>query len=118
MTAVVCTGPIVIVEDDDDIRETLRKVFVDQGYAVEVACNGQEALLLLERLKPCLMLVDLMMPVMDGFELLSRLGSAAGYPIYVSSSSPERAPPGFPVIAKPVDLLKLLKIVKSHCLRG
>ena len=81
MTAAVCT--VVVVDDDDDIRETLRDVFMDRGYAVEVARNGQEALAVLARVKPCILLVDLMMPGMDGFELLARIGTAdvAGYPI-------------------------------------
>ncbi|MDB4946889.1 MAG: response regulator [Labilithrix sp.] len=59
---------VLVVEDDRDIRETLEEVLVAEGYTVEVASNGQEAL---ERLRaaeplPNLILLDLMMPVKDG----------------------------------------------------
>lgn len=114
-----CKHRVVVVDDDEDIRETLNELLTDQGYVVALAGNGSEALALLEGVdEPCMMLVDLTMPVMDGWELLRRLGQgqhAARFPIYVSTSSPERAPAGFPVLQKPVDVADLLQLVKRHC---
>lgn len=59
---------ILIVEDDADIRDTLEEVLVAEGYLVQVASNGQEALDCLRTAEelPNLVLLDLMMPVKDG----------------------------------------------------
>jgi CheY-like chemotaxis protein len=68
-----CAG-ILIVEDDFEIRTTLKEVLQDEGYDVAQASNGLEALKTLEALKaanaglPCLILLDLMMPLMDGWQ--------------------------------------------------
>lgn len=59
---------ILIVEDDADIRDTLEEVLVAEGYSVQVASNGQEALDCLRSAEqlPNLVLLDLMMPIKDG----------------------------------------------------
>ena len=57
----------MLVDDDEGIRETLAELLEQEGYATVLACNGKEAL---DRLRagshPCLILLDMMMPVMDG----------------------------------------------------
>ena len=65
---------ILVVEDDADIRETLREVLTDHGYVVTTACNGREALDALDQItEPSAILLDLMMPVMTGPEFLEEL---------------------------------------------
>src|SRR5437879_4762765 len=65
-------GRIVLVEDQDDFRELLAELLVIEGYAVEVAANGREAYLRLKRAPlPDLILLDLMMPVMNGWGFLN-----------------------------------------------
>jgi two-component system chemotaxis response regulator CheY len=61
-------GPILVVDDDDDIREALSDVLCFEGFAVEVSRNGLEAIELLRTPSPLpsLILLDLMMPVLDG----------------------------------------------------
>jgi CheY-like chemotaxis protein len=60
---------ILLVEDDPDVRDALEEVLEDEGYVVAVAENGLEAVkLLLAHEPPALILLDLMMPVMDGYE--------------------------------------------------
>ena len=61
-------GPVLVVDDDLDIREALAQILEDRGFEVITAANGQEALALLRSLKVCpaLILLDLMMPIMDG----------------------------------------------------
>ncbi len=62
---------VLIVDDDDDIRETITIVLEDEGYSVASAANGEEALAYLRAgttSLPQLILLDLMMPVMDGIE--------------------------------------------------
>src|SRR6185437_6059247 len=62
--------PVLVVDDDPDIRETLRFVLEDAGYPVYSAENGEEALAVLASVNPLpgLILLDLMMPVMSGDE--------------------------------------------------
>src|SRR5690349_18126466 len=58
---------VMVVEDDRAIRETLCALLVDEGYRATGAANGREALDILRRDdRPCVILLDLMMPVMDG----------------------------------------------------
>lgn len=58
---------ILVVEDDNSIRELLVEFLESEGYAVDSAHNGQEGINLLREKTPDLILVDLMMPVMDGY---------------------------------------------------
>src|SRR5438552_12038391 len=59
---------ILLAEDDDDISESVRGVLEDAGYAVETCRNGQEALKRLREDPADLVVLDLMMPVLDGWE--------------------------------------------------
>ena len=68
-------GPILVVEDDPDARERVRRVLERDGWEVVEAGNGLQALALLAELRPQLIVLDLMMPEMDGFELAARLRS-------------------------------------------
>ena len=64
---------ILVVDDDDDFRSLLVKVLKDEGFSVQTAANGQAALTKIDTGRPSLILLDLSMPVMDGFEVLRRL---------------------------------------------
>jgi CheY-like chemotaxis protein len=58
----------MVVDDDEAIRRTIAEVLSEEGYAVKEAANGREALDLLRAgTRPCLLLLDLMMPVLDGW---------------------------------------------------
>jgi DNA-binding response OmpR family regulator len=59
---------ILIVEDDEDLAPILAEALSDEGYRVETARNGLEGLRLAERELPDLIILDLMMPVMDGWQ--------------------------------------------------
>ena len=60
---------VLIVDDDPDVRSALRELFEGEGYEVREAENGRAALDILERgLRPCVVLLDLMMPIMDGWD--------------------------------------------------
>ncbi len=69
-------GRVLIVEDDADARDLLHRLLEHAGMAVIEACNGQEGLERVADSAPDLVMLDLMMPVMDGFEFLTRLRSA------------------------------------------
>ena len=67
--------PVLVVEDDPDSREMLVRVLRKEGYVVTEAENGSVALERIAEQRPELILLDLMMPVMDGFEFLSILAA-------------------------------------------
>jgi CheY-like chemotaxis protein len=59
---------VLIVEDDHDVREMLAMLLRQESYEVMTATNGAEALNLMRHRRPCLVLLDLMMPVMNGWD--------------------------------------------------
>ena len=61
---------ILIVDDEEQIRESMRGVLADEGYAVRLAENGRRGLEILEEEKPALVILDVWMPEMDGIEFL------------------------------------------------
>jgi CheY-like chemotaxis protein len=64
---------ILVVDDEDDVRNLLVMIFRDAGYEVDSARNGKEAVEKAKREKPDLIFLDILMPVMDGFEACSLL---------------------------------------------
>src|ERR1043165_3973833 len=81
--------PILVVEDEPNVREALVFVLEREGYAVTSANNGQEALDRLRATPSCLVLLDLMLPVMDGFGFRVQQRQApavADVPVIVLSS--------------------------------
>lgn len=63
---------VLIVEDDDDVREFMQLLVSSSGYETMTARDGQEALVKMRQRKPCLVLLDLQMPRMDGWEFRER----------------------------------------------
>jgi two-component system response regulator CpxR len=125
-------GTVLVVDDDAAIRETVNDVLTDEGYNVVLAENGEEALEQLKRRNPAVVLLDLMMPVMSGWEVLEALDERedlAHIPIVVvsamcarqvpgSTEEPPRPPnpPGARMyLPKPIDLNHLLNVVAHYC---
>lgn len=110
---------ILIVEDEADIRDSLRDAFEDEGYVVHCAANGLEALQALRGLeRPCAVVLDLVMPVMTGNELYEAMQAdprLADIPVIVSTSDPSRAPRGVLLLRKPIDLRTMLTAVQALC---
>jgi two-component system, sensor histidine kinase and response regulator len=108
---------VLVVDDEIDIRESLRDALRDEGYDVHLACNGQEALDLLPQLpRPCAVILDILMPVMggaDAFRAIRATPSLADVPILVSTSDPSRAPASALVMKKPISLERLLATVDA-----
>lgn len=87
---------ILVVDDDPDMRLAIASVLSSRSYQVIEACDGYEALKKLKEEKPDLMLLDLLMPGMDGFAVVKELRDSqkAGYPdvpVLVISSIREEA---------------------------
>jgi len=112
---------VLIVEDDDDIREVVASVLANEGFQVYEAETGARALELLREIPhPSLILADLMMPVMNGWELIKALSQddrLATLPVIVISAVDEEAPQGFRRVRKPFDLDEVVRIVAELCLR-
>ena len=108
---------MLIVDDEQDIRESLAEFFQDQGYDVNTAANGSEALIRLESgERPGVILLDLLMPIMNGRDLYNRLRADPELdriPIIILTSDPSRAPVGPLVLKKPVGLPQLLRVVRE-----
>lgn len=66
------SGPILVVDDDPAVLDVVTLVLGDEGYTVITARNGQEALDRLRQETPALILLDRMMPIMDGREFIRR----------------------------------------------
>jgi len=75
-------GSVLIAEDDTTLRDIYTKKFTIAGYDIRTAVNGEEALKELEREPPELLIVDINMPVVDGFELMKKLNNKGGPPPY------------------------------------
>jgi DNA-binding response OmpR family regulator len=73
------SNPRILVVDDDQVIQQLLKVNLElEGYAVEVASDGEEALVLFDQFQPDLVLLDIMMPKLDGWEVARRLAGITG----------------------------------------
>jgi CheY-like chemotaxis protein len=115
---------VLVVEDDEDVRETIRDVIGDEGYETIGAANGQEALALLSDGAPHLIVLDLMMPVMDGWQLLAKLRANPRYaslPVLVMSASHDAQaslPQAQPFMRKPLSLGGLIGRIHELCARA
>ncbi|QTA83937.1 Two component system response regulator histidine kinase, GAF domain-containing [Desulfonema limicola] len=67
------SSPVLIVEDNEDVRDMLQRMTQKQGYNTVTAKNGKEGLEQLSSIYPGLILLDLMMPEMDGFQFIEEL---------------------------------------------
>lgn len=111
----------MVVEDDADIRECVQMILEDEGYEVVTACNGAEAEEELAHMKePCVVLLDLMMPVMSGWEFLEHLRQEGklddGLHVIVVSAVLGDVPKG-PVkcMRKPVRADQLIETIRQYC---
>ena len=75
-------GPSVLVVDDEPmVREVLERYLTAEGYSVGVATDGEEALVRFEEHLPDLVLLDLMLPKLDGYEVFRRIRDHGGTPV-------------------------------------
>jgi CheY-like chemotaxis protein len=109
---------VLVVDDEEDVRETLRDLVEMCGCSAIVARNGAEALELMAERRPCMIILDLLMPVMSGVEMLEamrREPALAELPVVISTSAPERAPAGVPVLKKPLDIDSFMSWLRRNC---
>lgn len=116
-------GPLLLVEDDADIRHDLAAVLAEEGHQVRTACSGDDALRQMRSAPPCLVLLDLHMPGMSGSELRSALladPQLAAVPIIVLSAAAELREAAAAIgavgyVGKPIDIKALLELIARYC---
>jgi two-component system chemotaxis response regulator CheY len=69
---------ILVVDDDESIRQVVTLFLEDEGFDVRTVSNGQVALDIIDDYRPDIILLDLRMPVMDGFEFVQRYRAGPG----------------------------------------
>jgi CheY-like chemotaxis protein len=116
--------PVLVVEDDEDIRDAMIGILESKGYTVSAATHGAEALAQLQAGRtPCIILLDLMMPVMDGWTFCAEREkdpALVAIPVVVVSAVSRLDPRTAALravdhVAKPVDVSKLLATVERYC---
>lgn len=80
---------ILIVDDDSNIAELISLYLLKEGYATEIASDGDEALELFNSYKPELVLLDLMLPGIDGYEVCKRIRNLSQVPVIMLSAKGE-----------------------------
>lgn len=114
---------VLIVDDQPDNREVVAIILRAHGYSVLEAENGADALNVLSANRPCVILLDLTMPVMDGWrfrsEQLARPDlNAIPVVLYSAHSELDRhaaALGASAILRKPIDIADLTRIVDSAC---
>ena len=113
--------PVLIVEDDEDLREMMAQLLSIEGFKAATVANGREALAYLHANKPDVILLDLMMPVMDGWEFRRQQKAdpdLAHVPVIVLSALDQaraEAVDAAAFLKKPLDFDRLLRLVRQHC---
>jgi two-component system response regulator MprA len=71
---------VMVVDDEPDLRDLVALTLIDAGYEVGVARDGREALAKINERRPDIILLDMMMPIMDGQTLCRKLRDDGGLP--------------------------------------
>ena len=117
-------GSILIVDDDNDIRETFAEALRMVGYVVHTAPDGKAALeMLAELAPPCLILLDLMMPIMNGEEFRKRQVVSpvlAKIPVVVITADRDAQQKAMRIgvtegLSKPIDFESLSNVARKYC---
>jgi CheY-like chemotaxis protein len=120
--AEIVTPRVLVVDDDAAIREFLRDLLGSEGYEVDEAVNGAEAVERVRANPPSAVLMDLMMPILSGAEATSKLKSdpsTAAVPILAMSagrnlSTMASSIPADGFVSKPFDLTHLVNVLAQH----
>jgi CheY-like chemotaxis protein len=111
-------GVVLVVEDDASICTLVSDVLVEEGFSTIATHDGDEALAVLERIRPTVILLDLYMPRVNGWGFLREMRKNprfASVPVIVCTAAPEaRLPPGVAgYLRKPFSLDRLIGLIRS-----
>ena len=112
---------VLVVDDDADMVEVIELVLQDAGYATRSALNGREALAAVAKGMPALIVLDMLMPVMNGWQFASefRARYGRGVPIVVATAAETvrgrtDTLDVSAVLPKPFEVCDLLRLVAHH----
>ena len=116
---------VLVVDDDSAVRRMILLLLSSEGYETETATDGAEALALMRQRRPCLVLLDINMPLMDGWEFRKQQledPALADVPVVcltgiVHPEDVERIL-GVPCLGKPVHFSSLIRAVEKVCRRS
>jgi two-component system, chemotaxis family, chemotaxis protein CheY len=116
---------VLLVDDNDDVRDGLTQLMRAEGYAVETARNGREALRVLVTVHPCIILLDLHMPDMSGYDFRQAQVADDGLrdiPVVVYSAAHDVREQAQRISAaayaeKPIEIARLIQLIRTHCLK-
>ncbi len=113
---------ILVIDDDENIRETLKAILVDEGYAVDLVANGNEAIKKTETTAYNAAVIDIRLPDMEGIDLLTKMKDTVpkirkiiltGYPSTQNAiDAVNRKADAY--IVKPVEPEALLRVIKEQ----
>jgi DNA-binding response OmpR family regulator len=112
---------ILVVDDEAAIRDVVADILQMSDFSVRTAANGAEALDQIRAETPAAVLLDLMMPVMDGWEFLRRCracDTCAGVPVVVMSAAHDAAQAADTLgaqayLAKPFDMDRVIEVIEG-----
>jgi CheY-like chemotaxis protein len=114
-------GDVLVVDDDRDIREVVVGVLEQAGYACRSAANGRDALVQIAAARPALVLLDMQMPVMNGWDCAREIRAIYGRALPIIASTAVRQPTARrepveidAVLGKPYPLEDLLARVAAY----
>lgn len=112
----------LVVDDEEDLRSILAYILSEEGYDIIEACDGKEAIQILDREKIDIVVSDIRMPNVDGVMVLKHAKSLTIKPIVVMvsgfadiSEKELRDLGAEDFISKPYEVSKLIKSIKHHC---
>jgi len=116
----MCPGDVLVVDDDPDIRDAMVRLLNHAGYSARTAENGRRALEAVEARKPAVVLLDILMPVMDGWECARELRARYGaIPIVVITAAEHARARSAEVgadhvLPKPFEIKSLLTLIERY----
>jgi signal transduction histidine kinase/CheY-like chemotaxis protein len=119
--APVPKGRVLVIDDDESVHGVLTNMLTREGYSTRIARNGKEGLRLAREYHPDIVILDILMPGMDGWSVLSQLKAVPGLadvPIILLTML-ENKEMGFALgaadyLTKPIDAQKLLPVLDRH----
>jgi CheY-like chemotaxis protein len=115
---------VLVVDDDADMRVTIRDVLLDEGLVVDVAGDGQEAIERATEGRPSLVILDIRLPVMDGYQVADHLRQWQRSPAILAITGDGRAAHkarrvgAVAYLRKPFELEELVALVKNALTDG
>jgi signal transduction histidine kinase/DNA-binding response OmpR family regulator len=115
---------VLVIDDDPAVRDLVSRYLVKEGFNVRTAATGQEGLDAARKLRPAAITLDLLMPGVDGWSVLTQLkadGELAAIPVIIVTIL-DNKDMGFTLgaadyLTKPVDQQRLVSIIRRHCNR-